>query len=236
MLAPVHGGRANSSVFGCKEACAVSRTGRVVQIGRGTRQHSHRDEESNVSVLDELRAAEQRVAQRLKELEPAVAEYSELAEVANRLGIDVDAAAPAAKVARPTRPTRRRTARARAAPRAVRQRRRRQRDPPAEPRRESAASSLLTSSAHARALRCATRERSWVWTRPACTGSCTAWSRAGPCARTAAASRSPGPRAERGGLVSRRRAGSLSNTSAVNARSSSTRPWAGRQLTDLGGG
>ena len=61
-----------------------------------------------MSVLDELRAAEQRVAQRLKELEPAVAEYSELAEVANRLGIDVDAVAPAAKVARPTRPTRRR--------------------------------------------------------------------------------------------------------------------------------
>jgi hypothetical protein len=76
---------------------------RVVQIGRGTRQPSHPDEEFNVSVLDDLRAAEERVAQRLKELEPAVAEYRELADVAKRLGIDVEAAAPAAKVARPAR-------------------------------------------------------------------------------------------------------------------------------------
>lgn len=60
-----------------------------------------------MSVLDELRAAEERVAQRLKELEPAVAEYRELADVAKRLGIDVEAAAPAPSpaptVARPAR-------------------------------------------------------------------------------------------------------------------------------------
>jgi transcriptional regulator with GAF, ATPase, and Fis domain len=41
-----------------------------------------------VSVLDQFRDAEQRVAQRLKELEPAVAEYRELEAVAKRLGID----------------------------------------------------------------------------------------------------------------------------------------------------
>ena len=41
-----------------------------------------------MSVLDDLRAAEQRVADRLKELEPAVAEYRELEAVAKRLGIN----------------------------------------------------------------------------------------------------------------------------------------------------
>ena len=49
-----------------------------------------------MSVLDDLRKAEQRVAQRLKELEPAVAEYQELQEVAKRLGIDPVASTPPA--------------------------------------------------------------------------------------------------------------------------------------------
>ena len=40
-----------------------------------------------MSVLDEFRDVEQRVVQRLKELEPAVAEYRELEEVAARIGI-----------------------------------------------------------------------------------------------------------------------------------------------------
>jgi hypothetical protein len=57
-----------------------------------------------VSVLDHFRDAEQRVARRLKELEPAVAEYRELEEVAQRLGI-----APA-KTATQT-PTKRATSR-----------------------------------------------------------------------------------------------------------------------------
>jgi len=48
-----------------------------------------------VSVLDDLRDAEKRVAKRLKELEPAVAEYRELDVVAQRLGIEVSSAAPA---------------------------------------------------------------------------------------------------------------------------------------------
>jgi len=50
-----------------------------------------------VSVLDDFRAAEQRVAQRLKELAPAVAEYRELEAVAQRLGID--SGAPATETA-----------------------------------------------------------------------------------------------------------------------------------------
>jgi hypothetical protein len=65
-----------------------------------------------VSVLDQFRDAEQRVAQRLKELEPAVAEYHELKEVAQRLGID-----PAETTATPTAakraPRRRRATRSR---------------------------------------------------------------------------------------------------------------------------
>ena len=44
-----------------------------------------------MSVLDDFRAAEQRVAQRLKELEPSVAEYRELESIAQRLGLDVSA-------------------------------------------------------------------------------------------------------------------------------------------------
>ena len=55
-----------------------------------------------MSVLDDFRAAEQRVAQRLKELAPAVAEYRELEAVAQRLGID--SGAPAAETA-PAEPT-----------------------------------------------------------------------------------------------------------------------------------
>jgi transcriptional regulator with GAF, ATPase, and Fis domain len=44
-----------------------------------------------VSVLDQFRDAEQRVAQRLKELEPAVTEYRELEAIAQRLGIEATA-------------------------------------------------------------------------------------------------------------------------------------------------
>lgn len=58
-----------------------------------------------MSVLDQFRDAEQRVAQRLKELEPAVAEYRELEVVAQRLGIEVPAAA-ASRAPRKRRRTR----------------------------------------------------------------------------------------------------------------------------------
>jgi hypothetical protein len=67
-----------------------------------------------VSVLDDFRAAERRVAQRLKELEPAVAEYRELEAVAERLGLNDGATAQPAATAEPT-PARRRTARKRTA-------------------------------------------------------------------------------------------------------------------------
>jgi hypothetical protein len=63
-----------------------------------------------VSVLDDFRAAEKRVIQRLKELEPAVAEYRQLETVAERLAIEVPAATPT------TRGTRSRGRRSRAAP------------------------------------------------------------------------------------------------------------------------
>ena len=48
-----------------------------------------------MSVLDDLRDAEKRVVKRLKELEPAVNEYRELEQVAQRLGLDIAAGAPA---------------------------------------------------------------------------------------------------------------------------------------------
>jgi hypothetical protein len=41
-----------------------------------------------VSVLEQFRDAEQRVAQRMKELEPMVAEYRELESIAQRLGLE----------------------------------------------------------------------------------------------------------------------------------------------------
>src|SRR3954447_1205169 len=44
-----------------------------------------------MSVLDQFRDAEQRVVERLKELEPAVTEYRELEQVAQRLGVDLGA-------------------------------------------------------------------------------------------------------------------------------------------------
>lgn len=65
-----------------------------------------------MSVLDDFRDAEKRVAQRLKELEPAVAEYRELEAVAKRLGINDSVTAQPAPVAEAA-PTRRRSARKR---------------------------------------------------------------------------------------------------------------------------
>jgi flagellar motor protein MotB len=50
-----------------------------------------------MSVLDQFRDAEQRVVERLKELEPAVTEYRELEQVAQRLGVDLGTQAPGAQ-------------------------------------------------------------------------------------------------------------------------------------------
>src|SRR4051812_41603571 len=78
----------------------------------GTRHSRPIRQECPVSVLDQFRDAEQRVAQRLKELEPAVAEYRELEAVAQRLALDLSPAAPPS-AAKPAS-TRRRATRTRA--------------------------------------------------------------------------------------------------------------------------
>jgi hypothetical protein len=63
-----------------------------------------------VSVLDQFRTAEEQVAKRLRELKPLVAEYHELEQVAQRLGLSVGNDAPAAGTRPPssTKPARRR--------------------------------------------------------------------------------------------------------------------------------
>jgi transcriptional regulator with GAF, ATPase, and Fis domain len=70
-----------------------------------------------VSVLDEFRAAEDRVTQRLKELEPMVAEYRELEAVAQRLGIQAATDGNADSGARRRRRTRRAPAKSGSGPR-----------------------------------------------------------------------------------------------------------------------
>jgi uncharacterized membrane protein len=71
-----------------------------------------------VSVLDQFRTAEEQVAKRLRELRPLVAEYHELEQVAQRLGLSVSNDAPAAGPRPPASPRRRRRT-ARAAPRSA---------------------------------------------------------------------------------------------------------------------
>jgi uncharacterized protein (DUF3084 family) len=63
-----------------------------------------------MAVIDQLRDLEQKVAKRLGELEPLVAEYQELQQVAQRLGIQREAAAASAAKSAPasTGTTRRR--------------------------------------------------------------------------------------------------------------------------------
>jgi uncharacterized membrane protein len=60
-----------------------------------------------VSVLDQFRTAEEQVAKRLRELKPLVAEYHELEQVAQRLGLSISNDAPVAGP-RPPASTRRR--------------------------------------------------------------------------------------------------------------------------------
>ena len=71
-----------------------------------------------MSVLDQFRTAEEQVAKRLRELKPLVAEYHELEQVAQRLGLSVRNDAPAAGP-RPPASTRRRRRTAKAAPRSA---------------------------------------------------------------------------------------------------------------------
>jgi hypothetical protein len=62
----------------------------------------------SVSVLDQFRTAEEQVAKRLRELKPLVAEYQQLEQVAQRLGLSVSDDAPAAGPRSPASPRRRR--------------------------------------------------------------------------------------------------------------------------------
>ncbi|MBD0282599.1 MAG: MarR family transcriptional regulator [Thermoleophilaceae bacterium] len=57
-----------------------------------------------MSVLDQFRSAEQRVAKRLRELKPLVEEYHALEQVAERLGLDVDEDATVRGEYRPASP------------------------------------------------------------------------------------------------------------------------------------
>ena len=71
-----------------------------------------------MSVIDELKGLEDRVAQRMLELRPLVDEYRELEQVAQRLGVTPPAAADTPS--RPRRPRRRARSSARANGRATR--------------------------------------------------------------------------------------------------------------------
>lgn len=62
-----------------------------------------------MSVIDELKGLEDRVAQRMTELRPMVDEYRELEQVAQRLGVTPPAATDTAPAARRTRRRRART-------------------------------------------------------------------------------------------------------------------------------
>jgi uncharacterized membrane protein len=75
----------------------------------------------SVSVLDQFRTAEEQVAKRLRELKPLVAEYHELEQVAQRLGLSVSNDAPAADTRPPTstEPARRRRRTAKATARSA---------------------------------------------------------------------------------------------------------------------
>jgi hypothetical protein len=57
-----------------------------------------------MSVIDQFRSAEQRVAERLRELKPLVEEYEELEQVARRLGLNVDEDATETDKERPPSP------------------------------------------------------------------------------------------------------------------------------------
>jgi hypothetical protein len=77
-----------------------------------------------MSVLDQFRDAERRVAERLTELEPAVAEYRELEDLARRLGLDVThpeatAAPPAPRKRGPRRAAAKPTPKAPSTPRSA---------------------------------------------------------------------------------------------------------------------
>jgi hypothetical protein len=66
-----------------------------------------------VSVIDELKGLEERVAQRMEELRPLVDEYRELEQVAERLGVSAQSGADTSAAAPPARRSTRRARRTR---------------------------------------------------------------------------------------------------------------------------
>jgi uncharacterized membrane protein len=105
----------------------------------------------SVSVLEQFRTAEEQVAKRLRELKPLVAEYHELEQVAQRLGVSLGDDATAAAQQRPAsrKSTRRRrsssTTKARSA---------------ASPRDEGSGAIAKTSAATTQARRARSPQRS----------------------------------------------------------------------------
>jgi hypothetical protein len=97
-----------------------------------------------MAVLDQLRDLERQVAKRLRELEPMVAEYRELQQVAERLGIQRQAAAAAQGTTRRATPTRRKSTRTTADGRATRARGRRRRNAAAPGSRQRDVLRLVT--------------------------------------------------------------------------------------------
>jgi len=62
--------------------------------------------DGSVSVLDQFRTAEERVAERLRELKPLVDEYRELEQVAQRIGLSLNEDATTIDEQRPASPAR----------------------------------------------------------------------------------------------------------------------------------
>ena len=181
-----------------------------------------------MSVLDQFRDAERRVAERLNELEPAVAEYRELEEVARRLGLDVTTSQAAVA---PSPPRQRRAGRTtKPAPKAPRRARsvasvKATGAPDTAPRRTMAkggerGAQLLTLVQKRPGITVAEAGKELWSTRRGCTAWSRRSSRTGRCARTGAGSiRCPHRRSSRG-VTTRRSA--RTRISACPRRRSST--------------
>jgi MarR family len=81
--------RRSGSTLG-RESLDVGFRPEVVQILSGRGKPLATVVEASVSVLEQFRSAEERVAERLRELKPLVEEYQALEQVAQRLGLNVN--------------------------------------------------------------------------------------------------------------------------------------------------
>jgi hypothetical protein len=96
--------RSDSTRGGLEARCSFDCEARAIPLERGKPRPAFM--ERSGSILDQFRTAEQRVAERLRELEPLVEEYRELEQVARRLGLDRGERAPASDNQRPASPAR----------------------------------------------------------------------------------------------------------------------------------